>query len=100
MDEEAVPKLTVLGFEIIFLAILVFIFNQLIGDIVLSVSASLITISLLTTVLAFEETLGITLMIFVFALVFLSILLGSILVGLFLSSVLLAAFVLINLLSH
>lgn len=100
MDEEAVPKLTVLGFEIIFLAILVFIFNQFIGDLVLSVSAGLITISLLTTVLAFEETLGITLMIFVFALVFLSIVLGSILVGLFLSSVLMAAFVLINVLSH
>ena len=100
MDEEAVPKLAVLGFVIIFLVILVFIFNQFIGDLVLSVSAGLISISLLTTVLAFEETIGITLMIFVFALVFLSIVLGSIVVGLFLSSVLMAAFVLINVLSH
>ncbi|MBI2075781.1 MAG: hypothetical protein HYT72_00845 [Candidatus Aenigmarchaeota archaeon] len=100
MGEEAVPKLTVLGIELIFLILLISIFNQFIADVVLSVSAGLIILSLVTTVLAFEETIGITLMVFVFSLVFLSVVLGSITIGLFLSSIALAAFVLINVLTH
>lgn len=100
MNEEAVPKLTVLGIEILFLLLLISVLNQFVGDLVLSISISLIVMSLVTTVLAFEQTIGITLMIFIFSLIFLSIVLGNIAIGLFLSSVVLAAFVLINVLSH
>ncbi len=100
MDEEIVPKLTVFTFEILFLFLLVFVLNQFVGDIIVSISASLIFVSLVTDVLAFRETMGITLMVFVFSFVFLSIVLGSMITALFLSSILMAAFVLINVLRH
>lgn len=100
MDLEKAEHLNLLAVVLVFLLVLTYIADQFVKNAMISVSIGLIITSFVIIFLLFSEITGISLLTFVLVFGLVVLLVNSIVLGLFISSVILAAFVLLNVLTR
>lgn len=100
MDLEKAEHLNLLAVVLVFLLVLTYIADQFVKNATISVSIGLIITSFVIIFLLFSEITGISLLAFVLVFGFVVLLVNSIVLGLFISALILGAFVLLNVLTR
>ena len=100
MDIEKAEHLNILAIALVFLLVLTFVIDQFVKDLIISASLGLIATSLLLIFLLFQQIIGAAILVFVLIFALITIIIGNVITGLFISSLILGIFVLLTLLTR